>query len=100
MAAAVYCFPGQTSIQYLVNKKNRGEIMSARRFFSKSLVTAFVGAIFFLLPSLANADSEWLTWGHDPERTGSNPDENILNKGNVSQLQVKWVAQISTAPKG
>ena len=74
--------------------------MRARRFLSKPLVKALAGAMFFLLPGLANADNEWLTWGHDPERTGSNPDENILNKDNVSRLEVKWIAQISTAPKG
>ena len=73
--------------------------MGARRFISKSLVKVFVGAMFFLLPGLANADNEWLTWGHDPERTGSNPDEKILNKDNVSQLEVKWTAQISTPSK-
>jgi glucose dehydrogenase len=73
--------------------------MGARRFITKSLAKALVGSMFFLLPGLANADNEWLTWGHDPERTGSNPDEKILNKSNVSQLQVKWIAQISTAPK-
>src|SRR5216684_388332 len=61
----------------------------------------FIAAISFafLLPSLATAQNEWLTWGHDPERTGSNPDEKILNKDNVAQLEVKWTAQISTAPK-
>src|SRR5713226_5091067 len=58
---------------------------------------------FFLLPGMGAAQNErlneWLTWGHDPERTGSNPDEKILNKDNISQLEVKWTAQISTAPK-
>src|SRR5712672_289317 len=73
--------------------------MGAHRFISKSLVKALVGAMFFLLSGFANADNEWLTWGHDPERTGSNPDEKILNKDNVSHLEVKWIAQISTAPK-
>src|SRR5262249_46360760 len=53
----------------------------------------------FLAPGLASAQSQWLTWGHDPERTGSNPDEKILNKDNVSQLEVKWTAQISTPSK-
>ena len=57
------------------------------------------GLTFFLVSGLAAAQNEWLTWGHDPERTGSNPDEKILNKDNVSQLEVKWTAQISTAPK-
>ena len=59
--------------------------------------------LFFLivLPAAAfvPAQDEWLTWGHDPERTGSNPDEKILNRDNVAQLEVKWIAQISTAPK-
>lgn len=73
--------------------------MGARRFISKPVVNALVGSMFFLVSGLACADTEWLTWGHDPQRTGSNPDEKILNKGNVSQLEVKWVAQISTVPK-
>jgi len=58
-----------------------------------------VSFTFFMLPGLAPAQSEWLTWGHDPERTGSNPDEKILNKDNVAQLEVKWTAQISTVPQ-
>jgi len=76
--------------------------MGGRRFISNTLVKAFgfaVSLTFFLAPQLATAQSEWLTWGHDPERTGSNPDEKILDKDNVSQLEVKWTAQISTAPK-
>ena len=48
-----------------------------------------VSFTFFMLSSFATAQNEWLTWGHDPERTGSNPDEKILNKDNVSQLVVK-----------
>ena len=69
---------------------------------AKPLIRAFGFAVcvtFFLVPKPATAQNEWLTWGHDPERTGSNPDEKILNKDNVSQLEVKWTAQISTAPK-
>src|SRR6202049_1060105 len=54
---------------------------------------------FFLVPGLAIAQDEWLTWGHAPARTGSNADEKILNKDNVSQLEVKWTAQISTPSK-
>ena len=73
--------------------------MSARRIIPKSLANALFASAIFLLPCAANADSEWLTWGHDQERTGSNPDEKILGKNNVSQLQVKWIAQISTAPR-
>src|ERR1700686_4182856 len=85
----------------MINTKQE-EPMGGCRFISKPLVKAFgfvVSLTFFLAPPLVTAQSEWLTWGHDPERTGSNPDEKILNKDNVSQLEVKWTAQISTAPK-
>src|ERR1039457_2923642 len=72
--------------------RKRKEPMSIHRAVAASLA-------FFLLPGFATAQNEWLTWGHDPERTGSNPDEKILNRDNVSRLEVKWTAQISTAPK-
>ncbi len=76
--------------------------MAGRQFNARSAIKAFgfvVALTSFLVPGLAAVHDEWLTWGHDPERTGSNPDEKILNKDNVSQLEVKWTAQISTAPK-
>src|ERR1700693_5461080 len=96
-----YVYGGKSKTEIPVNMKT-GETMGERRFISKPLVKAFgfaVSLMFFLAPRLAPAQSEWLTWGHDPERTGSNPDEKVLNKDNVSQLEVKWTAQISTAPK-
>src|SRR5260221_11742846 len=67
--------------------------MRGRRF------TIAVSFTFFMLPSFATAQNEWLTWGHDPERTGSNPEEKILSRENVSRLEVKWTAQISTVPQ-
>jgi len=68
--------------------------MGGRRFTLR-----LASLTLFLVPGLAIAQDEWLTWGHDPERTGSNPDEKILNKDNVSQLEVKWTTQISTPSK-
>ena len=41
---------------------------------------------------------DWLTWGYDPERTGWNKGETILSKDNVSGLELKWSAQLSTPP--
>src|SRR5215475_2807104 len=73
--------------------------MVCRRLLSKPIIKAFASLAFVFMVRAATAQSEWLTWGHDPERTGSNPDEKILNRDNVSQLEVKWTAQISTAPK-
>ncbi len=65
------------------------------------MIRSLASLAFFvaLTPGLATAQNEWLTWGHDPERTGSNPSETVLNKDNVSRLEVKWKARISTAPK-
>ena len=58
-----------------------------------------VSLALLLIPAFATAQNEWLTWGHDPERTGWNPSETVLTKDNVSQLEVKWKAQLSTPPK-
>src|SRR5262252_2166652 len=79
----------------------RGKSMSIRRIVLGPFVKIFALAafVFSFVPPVATGQSEWLTWGHDPERTGSNPNEKILNKDNVSQLELKWTAQISTAPK-
>ena len=49
-------------------------------------------------PSLAPAQSEWLTWGYDQERTGWNKAETQLSKENVSGLELKWKVQLETAP--
>src|SRR5262252_4271273 len=76
--------------------------MGYRRLLSKPLIKALAILTFgfsVFMVQASKAQSEWLTWGHDPERTGSNPDEKILNKDNVSHLEVKWTAQIPTAPK-
>jgi outer membrane protein assembly factor BamB len=74
-----------------------GDSMAGSRSITVCVFAAC--SAFCLLQGRADAQSEWLTWGHDPERTGSNPGETILNRDNVSQLAVKWIAQISTAPK-
>ena len=77
--------------------------MRENSFISKPLIRGpglAACLVLFVIPGIAAAQNEWLTWGHDPERTGSNPDEKILNKDNVSRLEVKWTAQISTASEG
>src|SRR5258706_2061193 len=42
---------------------------------------------------------EWLTWGGDQQRTGWAKSEKILSKENVSNLEIKWKAQLDTVPK-
>jgi len=51
------------------------------------------------MPSFAAAQSDWLTWGYDQQRTGWNQSEAVLSKDNVSRLEVKWKAQLSTPPR-
>ena len=58
-----------------------------------------LGVVLFLVPQIAAAQSEWLTWGYDQQRTGWNQSERVLTRDNVSQLEVKWKAQLSTPPK-
>jgi outer membrane protein assembly factor BamB len=51
------------------------------------------------VPGFAAAQSEWLTWGYDQQRTGWNQAETVLTKDNVSRLEVRWKAQLSTQPR-
>ncbi len=57
------------------------------------------GLALWVWPAFAGSQNEWLTWGYDQERTGWNRAEAVLNKENVSQLQLEWKTQLSTAPK-
>jgi outer membrane protein assembly factor BamB len=54
---------------------------------------------FFFVPASAAAQNEWLTWGHDQQRTGWNQSETTLTKENVSHLELKWKTQLPTPPR-
>jgi len=76
--------------------------LGGHNFVSKPSIKVFGAAIrlaVFLVPGLAAAQSEWLTWGYDQQRTGWNQSEAVLTKDNVSQLEVKWKAELSTRPR-
>jgi PQQ-like domain len=76
--------------------------MGGRRFILKPVGGGFSVAIrlaVFLVPGFAAAQSEWLTWGYDQQRTGWNQSETVLNKDNVSRLEMKWKVQLSTPPR-
>ena len=76
--------------------------MGGHRFNPKSLIHALGVAVrlaVFLAPGLLAAQNEWLTWGYDQQRTGWNPLERVLTKDNISQLEVKWKAQLATVPR-
>ncbi len=42
--------------------------------------------------------ADWLTYGHDPQRTGYNPSETALSPANVGKLSLQWVSQLDNAP--
>jgi hypothetical protein len=52
-----------------------------------------------MAPHIAAAQSEWLTWGYDQQRTGWNKSETTLTTDNVSRLELNWKVQLSTAPR-
>lgn len=65
-------------------------------YFIAALILVF--ACYAPARSLSAAESEWLTWGHDQERSGWNKTETTLSKDNVSNLELKWATQLSTQP--
>jgi PQQ-like domain len=71
------------------------------RFIPKTLTKALGVArlAVFLVPGVAAAQSDWLMWGYDQQRSGWNRSENVLTKDNVSQLELKWKAQLFTPPR-
>ncbi len=81
-----------------------GKIESNSRAFGRlagvvGVAGAVLCAALFLAPGFAAAQSEWLTWGHDPGRTGWNTSETTLTKDNVAHLELKWKSQLSTVPR-
>jgi outer membrane protein assembly factor BamB len=65
--------------------------------------TYLLGALIFLFTHCVSAgnlfaQSDWTTWGYDQERSGWNKAETTLTKDNVSRLDLKWTAQLSTPP--
>jgi outer membrane protein assembly factor BamB len=65
-----------------------------------TIAFGFSVSLMFLLGSgTAAAQSEWLTWGYDQQRSGWNQSETTLTRDNVSRLELKWKSQLTTSPK-
>src|SRR5947209_5134018 len=57
---------------------------------------------FILIAALAGAvawGADWLTDGGNPQRTGWQKDEHILNKNNVGGMQVIWQLKFDNVPR-
>ncbi len=55
-----------------------------------------VAALLLLLCACCSAD--WLTYAHDPQRTGSNPSEHQLSPSNAGSLSLLWQTQLDNVP--
>lgn len=61
---------------------------------ANSLLQSLVLILLFACTSTA----DWLTYNHDPQRSGYNPAETTLSPANVGSLQLLWQAQLDNAP--
>ena len=52
-----------------------------------------------LLVTTSSPAADWLTFGHDPQRTGWAFEETKLSPTNVAGLELKWKAQIKNEPR-
>lgn len=79
-------------------------VQSLLRTVRRKLVTArkigcFSGPFLILLAlSLPLRAGNWLTFGHDPQRTGWARGEATLGAKNVSKLELKWKVQLNNQP--
>ena len=55
--------------------------------------------LVLLLASGGAGANEWLTYGHDPERSGWNRDERALSPKSVPRLKLLWETQLPVAVK-
>jgi hypothetical protein len=65
--------------------------MDERPLIWKALTITFSFAVSLMLllgPEDAAAQSDWLAWGYDQQRTGWNQSETTLTRDNVSHLGV------------
>jgi hypothetical protein len=83
-------------------RKNGRESLAEHRFIASKVTVVCglaVSVAFFFVPKPAVAQSEWLTWGYDQQRTGWNQSETTLSRNNVSHLELKWRVQLPTVPQ-
>jgi outer membrane protein assembly factor BamB len=66
----------------------------SKQYLNKAVLCSF---LFGLSASLYAAD--WLTFGHDPQRSGWAGEEKQLTIENVAGLELKWKAQVKNEPK-
>src|SRR5437867_2797441 len=66
---------------------------------SKQYLNAAVLCSFLFGLSASVYAADWLTFGHDPQRSGWASEEKQLTIENVAGLELKWKAQVKNEPK-
>ena len=61
---------------------------------SCAVLALCLSGMTWALHAQSGTSREWLTWGGDRERTGSNRGETALSKQSVGRLALKWKTQI------
>src|SRR5206468_6647521 len=79
-----------SSMASILLRRARGGLW-IRRTASKMSVTAWL----LLLVSSPPVFGDWLTFGHDPQRSGWSFEENKLTPANVGDLELKWQVQLN-----
>src|SRR5690348_619516 len=55
--------------------------------------------VSLLLMAGTSMGGDWLTFGHDPQRSGWAFEETKLSPANVGELKLKWKAKIKNEPR-
>ncbi|MDA1315835.1 MAG: PQQ-binding-like beta-propeller repeat protein [Acidobacteria bacterium] len=55
--------------------------------------------LFLFIATVALRAGDWPTFGYDAQRSGWARDEVILNRDNVSKLELKWKKKVTNEPK-
>jgi outer membrane protein assembly factor BamB len=98
-APECYIPPGLTSPQILfITIISREKKFMSRTFVPlRSVLISLLCLLTALHPSVLAAD--WLTWGHDPQRSGWAREEKTLSPENVGTLELKWKTKVHNEPR-
>ena len=67
-------------------------------FRSRAHIQLLVAWLFSLTLARGCCAGEWLTYAHDPQRTGYNPSEHLLSPKTVAGLSLLWQNQLDNVP--
>ena len=72
--------------------------LSDKDMSQKASVLLFVVCSFILVSSASAQSGQWLTYGHDPQRSGFTAEERAFSTSNVVQLGLVWKTIVPNQP--